>query len=72
MSLSGDPENASGAQLLAPEDSVHKSSQVVPAMELSFKKKESEGFKNTTAATKTHSRAEPGEFSSEVSPSSAP
>lgn len=63
-----DGENASGAQLLAPEDGP-KSAQVVPELELTFKKKES---KITPDATKTHSRAEPGDPSVEVSPGSAP
>jgi len=68
----GDPENASGAQLLAGDDSVHKGAQVVPDLELAFKKKENEGRKTTADATKTHSRAEPAELNSDVSPCSAP
>ena len=65
----GDLENASGAQLLPPEEAGHKCSQVVPEMELTFKKKES---RVTPDATKTHSRAEPAELSAEISPLSAP
>ena len=57
-SFNGEAENASGAQLLPPDDShLHKASQVVPDLEISLNKRK-ESLQGLHDLTKSNSKAE--------------